>query len=70
MKEIIIKVDGMVCSGCENRVQNALKTIEGIENVIASYKKGTVIITLKNEVDESIIEEKIEDLGFEIKNNH
>lgn len=28
MKETIIKVEGMVCNGCENRVQNALKTIE------------------------------------------
>ena len=35
MKETIIKVKGMVCNGCENRVQNALKTIDGIEEVIA-----------------------------------
>lgn len=67
MKEIIIKVEGMVCNGCENRVQNALKTIEGIEKVVANHKNGTVTITSKNEVEESIMKEKIEDIGFEVK---
>lgn len=67
MKETIIKVNGMVCNGCENRVQNALKTIEGIENVVANHINGTVIVTSKDEVSESIMKEKIEDIGFEVK---
>ena len=33
MKEIILNVKGMVCGGCEKRVQNALSTIEGVENI-------------------------------------
>ena len=37
MKETIIKVEGMVCNGCENRVQNALKNIDGVENVVADH---------------------------------
>ncbi len=69
MKEIIIKVEGMVCNGCENRVQNALKTIEGIEKIVANHKNGTVIVTSKNEVEENVIKEKIEDIGFEVKND-
>ncbi len=67
MKEITIKVEGMVCNGCENRVQNALKTIEGIEKVVASHKNGTVVITSKDEIEENVIKGKIEDIGFEIK---
>ena len=31
MKETIINVKGMVCGGGENRVKNALGTIEGVE---------------------------------------
>ena len=45
MKETIIKVEGMICYGCENRVQNALKTIEGVEKVIANHTNGTVTVT-------------------------
>lgn len=67
MKEIIIKVEGMVCSGCENRVQNAIKTIEGIEKVVASHEEGIVTIIAKEEVSEKVIKEKIEDIGFDVK---
>ncbi len=67
MKEIIIKVEGMVCNGCENRVQNAVKQIEGVENVVADYKAGTVKITTIESLDENLIKEKIEDIGFEVK---
>ncbi len=66
MKEIIIKVQGMVCNGCENRVQNALKNIDGVENVVADHITGTVTITSNNEISENVLEEKIEDLGFEV----
>ena len=67
MKEIIIKVEGMVCNGCQNRVQNAVKQIEGVENVVADYKAGTVKITTIESLDENLIKEKIEDIGFEVK---
>lgn len=67
MKELTIKVKGMVCKGCENRVQNALKTIEGITQVEADYTKETVKITASNEISEKTIAEKIEDIGFEVE---
>ena len=65
MKELLIKVEGMMCNGCENRVQNALKTIEGVEEVVASHEAGTVKVTVKSDLDENIIKEKIEDIGYE-----
>lgn len=67
MKKIIMKVEGMVCNGCENRVQNALGTIKGVESVVANYKSGTVTITLRDEVQEKTLKEKIEDIGFTVK---
>ena len=66
MKETIIKVDGMVCNGCENRVKNALKTITGVEDVIADHNTGIVTVTSNDEVSENVLKEKIEDIGFEV----
>lgn len=66
MKETIIKVEGMVCNGCENRVQNALKTIEEVKSVNANHTNGTVTITSSEEVLESVMKEKIEDIGFKV----
>lgn len=67
MKEIIIKVNGMVCSGCENRVKNALSTIDGIEKIEANHKTGIVVIEAKEEIEKSVIKEIIDDLGFEVE---
>lgn len=66
MKEINLKVNGMVCNGCENRVKNALKNIEGVENVIANHESGMVTVTLKEEIDANIIIKTIENLDYEI----
>lgn len=65
MKETIIKVQGMACEGCENRIQNALKNMEGIEKVVANHKEGTVIVKA-NEIDIDKVKERIEDLGFTV----
>lgn len=65
--EMTFKVEGMMCGGCENRVQNALKTIDGVENVVASHTNGTVKVTLNKELDKNVIKEKIEDIGYEVK---
>lgn len=67
MKELVIKVEGMMCSGCENRVQNALKTIEGVEKVVANHVDGTVTVTLNKDIDEKVIKDKIDDIGYSIK---
>ena len=66
MKEMELKVNGMVCEGCENRVKNALSTIEGIENVEASHETGIVTIKVNKEIERTVIEEKIDDIGFEV----
>lgn len=67
MKSEAIKVDGMVCGGCENRVKNALQTLEGVNSVEASYKDGIVKVDFDDSVDINKIKEKIEDIGFEVK---
>ena len=65
--EKIFKVEGMMCAGCENRVKNALKTIDGVEDVVASHIEKTVKVILNKDVDANVIKEKIEDIGYEVK---
>ncbi len=66
MKEIIINVKGMVCGGCENRVKNALGEIEGVEKVEADYKTGIVKILTNENIERKVMEDVIEDIGFEV----
>lgn len=69
MEELKLNVDGMVCGGCEKRVVNALGTIDGVKEVMANYKEGSVIVKADTKIEKSILKEKIEDLGFEVKEN-
>ena len=68
MNEIELNVVGMACTGCENRIKNAIKLIENIVDVEASYKTGKVKVIYNNEkeIDIEFIKRKIEDLGFEM----
>ena len=67
MKEINLKVLGMMCEGCENRVKNALRQIKGVDCVEASHKDSNVKVILKDDIDTNILKEKLEDLGYEVK---
>ena len=69
MNEIKLNVEGMVCGGCEKRVVNALSTLEEVKEVIANHTNGTVLVKLEGQLRTEIIKEKIEDLGFEVKEN-
>jgi copper chaperone CopZ len=66
MKKIELKVDGMMCTGCENRIQNAVKNIEGVTEVKANHTDKTVKITVSTEVSDDEIKNVIEDLGFDV----
>lgn len=66
MKELKLKINGMVCGGCENRVKTALSEISGVESVDANHKTGIVIIKLEKNLESAQIKEKITDFGYEI----
>ena len=66
--KIEIRISGMSCTGCENRVENILKNIENIKSVNANYNTGIVEIgtnDIKN-LDIDVIKETLEDLGYDI----
>lgn len=65
MKEIEVKVKGLMCTGCENRVKTALSTLVNVEKVEADHKTGIVKVETVENIDVNEICEIIEDLGFE-----
>lgn len=67
MKKIILKVEGMECGGCEKRIQNTVKMIDKVQEVVASHENGTVSIMVEEGVNENEIKEKIEEIGFTVK---
>ena len=63
----ILKVKGMFCNTCENRIQNKLKSIDGIEYANADFTKKELEIEYNEEkVSEDFIRDTIDELGYEL----
>ena len=62
-----LRVKGMTSSGCEERIEEALRELEGVKNVHADYKTGK--LKLEYDVIETSLKEiepHIENLGYHL----
>ena len=66
--KIEIRISGMSCTGCENRVENVLKNVENVESVNANYNTRIVEIETNDikDLNIDVIKETLEDLGYDI----
>ena len=46
----VLLIEGMTCVNCQNRIQQALRTIAGISKVYVSYSKGQAEIEFDNDI--------------------
>lgn len=65
MKEIILNIEGMHCTGCSNRLTKVLNNIDGIESAEVSFetKKATIKYD-GSKVSVETIKAEIEEAGF------
>ena len=68
MENIILKINGMKCTGCSRRVERALKNTDGIESASVNLETREAHISYnKDLVTYDKICETIVDLGFEVE---
>lgn len=66
--EKVFQVEGMMCQGCEKRVNTALSSLEGVQECQASASTNTVrVIFDENKVSETMLKTTIEDTGYDVK---
>lgn len=58
----VLTVDGMMCSGCETKVENALNVIDGVW-AKANASSGKVDVLMKKPVDENVLRKAVNDIG-------
>lgn len=66
MMEIVVKVRGMKCRSCEERVEKAVKEIYGVEDARADHNHNIVTLELRRDIDLEELKRKIDDLGYEV----
>lgn len=64
--EITLKIDGMMCSGCEKRVHNALMALSGVTAAEVSHEKGTAVVMTDGTVEKSALETAVLNQGYDI----
>jgi len=61
-------VSGMTCTGCEEHVANAVKSLDGVESVSASYKEGKAVVKFDaSKTSNEKIEKAIAATGYKAK---
>ncbi len=63
-KELII--EGMSCGHCVKHVEDALKEIEEVQDVIVSSDRKKAIISLKGQTDEDKLKKAVEEAGYTV----
>ncbi len=58
--EKTMKIEGMMCMHCENRVKKTLEKIEGVETAVVSHEAGTAVVTLNAEVSNEVLKSAVE----------
>ena len=66
MIRMTIKVEGMACSMCEAHVNEAIRKAVPVKKVTSSHKKGETQLILENPVDEQVIKQAIESIGYRV----
>lgn len=64
MPERTVAIGGMNCGGCEQRIEEGLTGIQGVEAVSADRGEGRATVQLAEGADPDL-EAAVEDLGYD-----
>lgn len=56
-------VDGMHCEHCKRRVEESVNDIKGVAGVV-NLKRGELTVSYEETVEDSLIKNKLEQLGY------
>lgn len=63
-----IFINGMSCGHCSKRVEVALKSVNGVKSVKISIEEKKADLILKNDVENNVLKNAVEEVGFEVVN--
>ena len=67
MKEITLKIDGMMCGMCEAHMNDAIRENFKVKNVTSSHSKGETVIIAEEAPDEAALKKVVDNTGYELK---
>ena len=62
-----LQIEGMHCGACKQSVESALAGINGVVFADVNLEKGTAKVVMRENVEDALFREAVEDKGFELK---
>ena len=66
MVEIIMKIDGMMCSMCAAHINDIIRRSFRVKKVTASHAKGECVIIAENEIEEDLLRAAVSKAGYTV----
>ncbi|EPR75404.1 hypothetical protein ADILRU_2302 [Leifsonia rubra CMS 76R] len=67
MSEMTLQVEGMICTGCEQRLGIALRRLDGVRQAKANHVTGEVRVRFDGSAtDEAALKERVIVAGYEV----
>ncbi|MFB6119393.1 heavy-metal-associated domain-containing protein [Halosegnis sp.] len=66
MQRTTISVSGMACDGCEQNVETAVETLDGVNRVEADHTADTVEVVRADDVADDDLHAAIERAGYDV----
>ncbi|MGH9130762.1 MAG: heavy-metal-associated domain-containing protein [Acidimicrobiales bacterium] len=67
MKELVLKVTGMDCRDCEERIERLLAKVDGVRRVAADHRADRVRVVLDDPGAAATVRSGITKAGFEVR---
>lgn len=62
--DITLRISGMTCGSCAQRIENALLKVAGVATVDVSYPEGLARVTSQTEIDQAAVVSAVDGLGY------
>lgn len=62
----VIKIEGMSCMHCVKRVDQALKTLDGVTGVSVNLELKQASVDYKGSINDEVIKSVIDDAGYDV----
>jgi copper chaperone len=68
LETVTLQVDGMTCTGCEQRIGTALRRVDGVRDVTADHTSGRVLVRFDPETTApDAVDKRITLAGFTVR---
>jgi Cu+-exporting ATPase len=71
LKQSTLKISGMTCAACANRIEKGLRRTEGVTDANVNFALEQASVTFDpNLTDHAKMEQKVEQLGYKVVKDH